>query len=90
MVPNSILELKKENWVKSLWEEVCKANETTKNKGKAPIAEVDLDKKQAHIDMVIKYVKNQSNSLNKSKASSIKELPSFINSEGSDKEVLRL
>ena len=52
MVPKSISYLTKENWVKSLWEEVCKANETTKNKGKAPIAKVDLDKRQAHVDMV--------------------------------------
>ena len=34
-----------DNWVKSLWEEVQKANETNKNKEQAPIAEVDLDKK---------------------------------------------
>ena len=61
-----------------------------KNKGKYPIAKVDLDKYQAHIDMVTRYVKTQSNSSNKSKASSMKDLPSFINLEGSDKEVLRL
>ena len=32
MVPKSISEVIEENQVKSLWEEVCKANETTKNK----------------------------------------------------------
>ena len=90
MVPSNILDFTKEYWVKSLWEEVCKANETTKNKEKSPIAKVDLDKKQAHIDMVTRYAKTQSNSSNKSKASSMKELPNFINPEGSDKEVLRL
>ena len=31
MVSNSILELTKENWVKSLWEEVKKANKTANN-----------------------------------------------------------
>ena len=77
MAPNNILEVTKENWVKSLWDKVCKANETTKNKGKAPIAKVDLDKKQAHVDMVTRYAKTQSNFLNKSKASIKKELPSF-------------
>ena len=81
MVPNIISKLTKENWMKSLWEEVCKANETTKNKGEAPIAKVDLDKKQAHIDMVTRFAKTQSNSSNKSKASNLKELPSFINPE---------
>ena len=90
MVPNSISELTKENWVKSLWDEVCKANETIENKGKARIAEIDLDKKQAHIDMVTRYAKKQSSSLRKSKASSLKELPNFINPEGRDKDMLRL
>ena len=45
MVPNSISKLTKENWVKSLWEEAKKANEIAKNKEKAPIAKVDLNKK---------------------------------------------
>ena len=40
--------------------------------------------------MVTRYAKTQSSSLSKSKASGMKELPSFINPEGSDKEVLRL
>ena len=90
MVPNSVSELTEEKWVKSLWEEVQKANETNKNKQKAPIAKVDLDKKQAHIDMVTRYVETQSNSSRKSKVSSLKELPNFINPERSDKEVLKL
>ena len=90
MVPNSISKPTKENWVKSLWEEVRKANETTKNKGKASITKVDLDKKEAHVDMVTKYAAIPSSSSNSNKASSMKELPSFINLEGSDKEVLRL
>ena len=51
---------------------------------------MDLDKNQAHIDMVTRYAKTQSNSSNKSKAPIMKELPSFINPTGSDKEVLRL
>ena len=76
--------------MKSLWEKVQKVNETTKNKEKSPIIEVDVDKKQAHIDMVTRYAKTQSNSSRKSKASSLKELPNFINPEESDKEVLRL
>ena len=91
MVPNSTSELTKENWVKILWEEVCKANGTAKNKGKAPISKVDLDKKQAHVNMVTRYAKIQSNSSNRIKASNMKkELPSFINLEGGDKEVLKL
>ena len=90
MVPNSISKLIKENWVKSLWEKVKKASEIANNKEKAHIAEVDLNKKQAHLDMVTRYGDTQSSFSNESKASSMKELPSFINLEGSDKEVLIL
>ena len=88
MVPNSILEPIEENWVKSLWEEVWKANETTYNKGKALISQIDLNKKQAHVDMVTRYADTQSSSSNRSKALSIKELHSFIKPERCNKEVL--
>ena len=47
-----------ENWVKILWEEVRRANKSKDNKGKAPIAKVDVDKKQPWLDLVIKYVEN--------------------------------
>ena len=40
--------------------------------------------------MVTRYEDTQSSSSNESKASGMKELPSFINPKGSDKEVLRL
>ena len=45
MVPNSVSELTEENWVKSLWEEVRKAKENAHHKEKAPITEIDLEKK---------------------------------------------
>ena len=90
MVPNSVSELTKENWVRSLWEEVRKAKETAHNKEKAPITEIDLERKQAQFDLITRYADTQSSSSNGSKASGMKELPSFINPEESDKEVLRL
>ena len=37
VVPNSFPEESEDTWVKGLWEEVRKANETKENKGKAPI-----------------------------------------------------
>ena len=90
MVPNSVSELTEENWVRSLWEEVRKAKETVHNKENAPITEIDLEKKQAHFDLTTRYADTQSSSSNASKASGMKELPSFINPEGSDNEVLML
>ena len=67
IVPNNILELMEENWVKSLWEDVRRLNESKDNKGKAPIAKIDLDKKQAHVDMVTRYADTQYSSSNRSK-----------------------
>ena len=91
MVPNSVSELTEENWVKSLWEEVKQAKETAHHKEKAPITEIDLEKKQAHFDLITRYKDTQSSSSNnESKTSGLKELPSFINPEGSDKEVVKL
>ena len=49
-----------------------------------------MEKKQAHFDLITRYADTQSSSLNESKTSGLKELPSFINLEGSDKEVLKL
>ena len=89
-VPNSVFELKEENWVKNLWEEVRKANESKDNKGKTPIIEVNLDKKQACIDLVTKFTDTEPNPSSISKALSIMEPPSFIEPKVSNKEMLRI
>ena len=90
MVSNNVSKFREENWVKILWEEVRKANELKFNKGKSPIAEADLNKKQAHIDLVTRYTDTELNSSSISKASSMKELPSFIKPKVNDKEELRV
>ena len=90
MVPNNVSKLTKENWAKSLWEEIRKSNEAKDNKGKAPIAKVDLDKRQASIGLVNGYANTKPNSLSASKASIMKELPSFIKLDVNEKEVLTI
>ena len=55
-----------------------KAKDMKENKGKAPIAEVDLDEKQALLDFFARYANMQPIFLSLSKASSMKELTSFI------------
>ena len=90
MVPNNVSELTQENWVKSLWEEVRRADDSRDNKGKALIAKVDLDKKQARVDLVTKYADTEPNSLSINRALSMKDLPSVIKPEVNDKEILRI
>ena len=90
MVPNSISELTKENWVKSPWEEGKRANKFGNNKGKSPIAEEDLDKKRAWIDLVTRYAKIEPNSLRVSKSSSMKEFPFIVGLERKGTGVLRI
>ena len=46
VVPNSILEEKEEEWMKSLGDEIQETNANREGKGKAPIAEIDLEKEQ--------------------------------------------
>ena len=43
VVPNSVLEEKKDEWMKSLWDEIQEANINKEGKGKAPLVKIDLD-----------------------------------------------
>ncbi|NHV87640.1 hypothetical protein, partial [Escherichia coli] len=52
---NSFSSETEEEWVKSLWEEVCKANKNKDKKGKAPLKEIDLDGKQVNFNIGSRY-----------------------------------
>ena len=54
------------------------------------MAEIDLAKKQINIDLVMGFEHEMTNSHSTSRASSLKDLPSFIDKNGSDKEELRV
>ena len=55
VVPNSVSKEKEEEWMKSRWDEIQEANANREGKGKAPIAEIDLEKKQVNIDIASRY-----------------------------------
>ena len=76
-----------ENWVESLWEELRKTKEDREDEGKAPIIEIDLDKKQAKLDPIMGFEHKITTSHSTSKDLGLKELPSFIDEDESDKEV---
>ena len=54
------------------------------------MGEIDLAKNQTNIDLTMGFEHKMTNSHSTSKASSLKELPYFIDEKKSDKEVLRL
>ena len=55
VVPNSILEEKEEDWINSLWNEIQEDNVDKDGKGKAPLAEINLEKKQVNIEIASRY-----------------------------------
>ena len=78
VVPNSVLEEKEEEWMKSLWDEIQEANMNREGKGKAPIAEIDLENEQINLDIASKYQAVGPTTSRSSKVSIFKELPSFV------------
>ena len=77
-VPNSISEEKEEAWIKSLWDEIQEANTNREGKGKAPLAEIDLQKEQMNLDIAFRYQAVGPTSSQSSKSSIFKKLPSFV------------
>ena len=59
-----------------------KPRKTKENKGKTTVTQIDLDKKQVHFDVGSRYGDKVSLKLKSSKASTMKELPSFLGDGG--------
>ena len=78
VVSNSISEEKEEEWMKSLWDEIQEENENREGKGKARIAEIDLEKEQLNLDIALRYQAARPTTSRSSKASIFKEFPSFV------------
>ena len=73
-----------------MWEELRKTKENREDEEKAPIIEIDLDKKQVKLDPIMGFEHEMTNSHSTCRTSGLTELPSFIDENGSDKEVLRV
>ena len=59
-------------------------------KGKAPLVEIDLDKKQITMDKVSRYLDAGADLEEESKASAFKELPSFLGKYGSEEGIKKV
>ena len=78
VVPNNVLDEKEEEWMKSLWDEIWKANANREERGKAPLVEIYLEKEQVNLKVASRYQVAEPTTFQLSKASIFKELPSFV------------
>ena len=88
VIPNSIPNETTKDWVKNLWEKVREANDMRKEKGEAPLEEINLDIGQVDVDVGSRY----GSAFVASKeivASDMKVLPSFLGDYNSDEGVLK-
>ena len=80
-VPNSLADEFEEDWMRKLRDEIQEANARKKDQGKAPLIELDLDKPQANLEIQSRYNMAEPFDTSSSKASSVKELPSFLGND---------
>ena len=76
--------------MKDLWNEIQEAKIDHEEKGKVPREEIDLDKEQAPMEIASRYGLPSPTSTRFSKASSLKELPSFVGDFHSDDNVRKV
>ena len=51
IVPNSLVDKTKEDWMRKLWDEIQEANARKEDQGKASLTKLDLDKPQANLEI---------------------------------------
>ena len=81
IVPNSLCDETKEDWMRKLWDEIQEANVDKEDKGEASLIELDLDKPQTNLKIQSRYNMVEPSDKSSSKASSLKELPSFLGND---------
>ena len=84
IVPDSLANETGEDWMRKLWDEIQEVNARKEEQGKAPLTELDIDKPQANLDIQSRYSMAEPSDTSSSKASSMKELPSFLGNDADD------
>ena len=67
--------------MRKLWDKIQEANGCKEDQGKEPLAKLDLDKPQANLEIQSRYNMAEPFNTSSSKASSMKELPSFLGND---------
>ena len=84
IVLDSLADKTEEDWMRKLWDEIQEANARKEEQGKAPLTELDIDKPQANLEIQSRYNMAEPSDTSSSKASSMKELPSFLGNDADD------
>ena len=89
IVLSNLLDKVEEDWMRKLWDEIQEATTNKEDKGKAPLTELDLDKPQANFEIQSRYNMVEPSNKSSSKASTLKELPSFIENDAGNVNDIR-
>ena len=81
IVPNNLPNKIEEDWIRKLWDEIQEANACKEEQGKALLTELDLEKPQVDLGIQSRYNMAEPSDTSSSKASSMKELPSFLGND---------
>ena len=81
IVPNSLFDKIGEDWMRELWDEIQEEKVDKEDKGKAPLTKLDPNKHQANLEIQSRYNMAEPFDKSSSKASSLKELPSFLGND---------
>ena len=76
--------------MESLQDEIQEANANREGKDKAPLTEINLDKEQMNLEIASRYQEVGPTTSQSSKASTFKELPSFLGDYKSRDEVRKV
>ena len=75
--------------MRKLWDEIQDANANHEEKGKALLTKLNLDKPQAKPEIQSRYNMAEPFDMSSSKASSMKELPSFLGNDAKSVDDVR-
>ena len=75
--------------MRKLWDKIQEVNAHKEDQGKAPLTELDLDKPQANLEIQSRYNMAEPSNTSSSKASSMKELPSFLGNDADSVDKVR-
>ena len=81
IVPKSLRGKIEEDWMGKLWDKIQEANANKEDKGKAPLAELDLGKPQPNLEIQSRYNTVEPFDKSSNKASTLKKLPSFLGND---------
>ena len=89
IVPSNLADKIEEDWMRKLWDEMQEANTNKEDKGKAPLTKLNPEKPQENLKIQSRYSIAEPFDKSSSKASYLKELPSFLENDANNVDDVR-